>query len=229
MATGTTTSRPATGLEASDIVEVAYGLISEHGLEWFSMRKLAAALDVNPMTVYLRFDSKDALLDAVARRGLATVDLPEEGEGAWEERALSLCIALRDHLLGDRHLLSLYATANRLSGAVLHTVERGLRLTEEIGYREDAAVMAFRSLFWHTVGFTLVHHSFDAFPADGPDGLRDVMGPVDPATHPTFARNLSSFTTVDGDELFVQTSRLIVAGLLANAPALAATEPQEQP
>ena len=53
------------------IVTVARGLISEHGLSDFSMRKLAAALDVNPMTIYLRFDNKDALLGAVARASLA--------------------------------------------------------------------------------------------------------------------------------------------------------------
>ena len=64
------TSAP-TGLQPEEIVDVARRLISEHGLAWFSMRKLAAALGVNPMTVYLRFDSKDELLDAVARRGLA--------------------------------------------------------------------------------------------------------------------------------------------------------------
>ncbi|NND85122.1 MAG: hypothetical protein HKN46_08235, partial [Acidimicrobiia bacterium] len=114
------------------------------------------------------------------------------------------------------------------SGAVLQAVESGLLLMEEIGYRGDDAVMAFRSLFWHTVGFTLVHHNFEAFPADGPGGLREAVGAVDTDTHPTFARHLPSFTTVDGDELFFHTTRLIVAGLLGDAPATSAPESQEQ-
>lgn len=211
-----------TGLQPEEIVDVARRLISEHGLAWFSMRKLAAALGVNPMTVYLRFDSKDELLDAVARRGLADVELPDLGDGPWDQRALALCTALRAHLLADRNLLALYATADRMSGAVLQTVERGLDLVEEIGYRGDDAVMAFRSLFWHTVGFTLVHHNHEAFPADRPGGLVDAIGPLDPATHPTFTRHLPAFTTVDGDALFAHTTRLVVAGLLGAAP-----EPQE--
>ncbi|NDH11368.1 MAG: TetR/AcrR family transcriptional regulator [Actinobacteria bacterium] len=62
---------PTLDLTPDRIVTVARGLISEHGLSDFSMRKLAAALDVNPMTIYLRFDNKDALLDAVARASLA--------------------------------------------------------------------------------------------------------------------------------------------------------------
>ena len=226
----TAPQRGDTSLRPDDIVEVAYALISEHGLDWFSMRKLAAELDVNPMTVYLRFDSKDDLLDAVARRGLASVALPDlDPHGTWEQRALQLCVSLREHLLGDRNMLALYATANRLSGAVLYAVEHGLALVEEVGYRDEAAVMAFRSLFWHTVGFTLVDHNFEAFPADGPGGLTDTVGAIDAATHPTFARHLPSFTSVDGEELFVHTTRLIVAGLRADAPSQPTSRPLENP
>ena len=192
------------------------------------MRKLAAALDVNPMTVYLRFDNKDDLLDAVARRGLADVDLPDLCDGPWDERATALCVALRAHLLADRNLLALYATSNRMSGAVLQTVERGLVLMEEIGYRGDRAVMAFRALFWHTVGFALVHHNFDAFPADHPGGLGGVIDAPDAETHPTFTRHLPSFTRVDGDALFAHTTRLVVAGLLGTALENTTPDIQEQ-
>ena len=212
----TATRRPS--LQPDEIVDVARRLISEHGLEWFSMRKLAAELDVNPMTVYLRFENKDELLDAVARDGLRDVRLPELPDGPWTERAVALCVGLRSHLLADRNLLALYASSDRLSAAVLHTVEEGLALVEEIGYRDDAAVLAFRALFWHTVGFTLVDASPEGFPADSPGGLRSAIGEVDAETHPTFARHLPAFTRVDGDALFDHTTRLLVAGLEAAAP-----------
>ena len=48
----------------------------------FSMRKLAAALDVNPMTIYLRFENKDALLDAVAGESGRVQGPPADGTGA---------------------------------------------------------------------------------------------------------------------------------------------------
>ena len=51
---------PTLELTPDRIVTVARSLIREHGLSGFSMRKLAAALDVNPMTIYLRFENKDA-------------------------------------------------------------------------------------------------------------------------------------------------------------------------
>jgi TetR/AcrR family tetracycline transcriptional repressor len=207
-----------TGLLPELIVDVAYQLISEHGLPWFSMRKLAAELDVNPMTVYLRFESKDDLLDAVARRGLADVRLPDLPDAPWEERAVALAEALHGHLVADRNLLGLYATGDRMSSAVLQSVEQGLGLMEEIGYRGADAVLAFRSLFWHTVGFTLVHNSFDQFPGDAPGGLRGTLGEIDQSSHPTFTRHLPSFTAVNGDALFSHTTRLLVTGLLGDAP-----------
>jgi len=212
-----------TGLQPEEIVRVAHALISEHGLAWFSMRKLATALDVNPMTVYLRFDSKDELLDAVARRGLADIELPIAADAPWEERAVELCLAVRSHLVRDRHLLGLYASANRLSSAVLTAVEHGLTLMEEIGYRDDDAVLAFRSLFWHTVGFALISNQFDSFPADAEGGLHETVGPVDADSHPVFARSMPSFTSVNGDQLFAHTTRLLVAGLLSDAPELQET------
>lgn len=206
------------GLQPQEIVATARTLISANGLAWFSMRKLAAALEVNPMTVYLRFDSKADLLDAVARSALAELELPVSADEPWTERAVALCIALRAHLIRDRNLLGLYASADRLSAAVLSAVEQGLALVEEVGYRDADAVLAFRSLFWHTVGFTLVSHQFESFPADSSGGLQDAVGQVDATTHPAFARHLPSFTTVDGDQLFTHTTRLLVGGLLDDAP-----------
>jgi AcrR family transcriptional regulator len=211
-------TKRAHGLLPEQIVEAAHRLISEHGLEWFSMRKLAAALDVNPMTVYLRFENKHELLDAVARHGLRHVRLPDLPDAPWDERALSLCEALRDHLLADRNLLGLYASSGRLSSAVAQSVDQGLGLMEEIGYEGADAVLAFRSVFWHTVGFALVDLNIDRFPADRPGGLEDTVGEIDESSHPIFHRHLPSFTAVDGDALFTHATRLLVAGLLGDAP-----------
>lgn len=202
------------------MVEVAHDLISDHGLAWFSMRKLAAALDVNPMTVYLRFESKDELLAAVADRALGEFRLAEPpGDGPWTVRAMALATALRAHLRADRNLLGLYAAVGRMSSAVLYATEQGLALMEEVGYRGDAAVLAFRSLFWHTVGFVLVEHQFEQFPADADGGLGAHVGPVDTSSHPNLTRLLPSFTAVDGDALFAHSTHALVSGLAGAAPA----------
>ena len=70
------------------------------------MRKLAAALDVNPMTIYLRFENKDALLDAVARRVWPS-SRPRR-RAALERQVRALAIG-RNHLIHDRETLRLSA------------------------------------------------------------------------------------------------------------------------
>lgn len=213
MATPTRTS-----LEPQTIVDVAQRLISAHGLGWFSMRKLATELDVNPMTIYLRFANKEELLAAVASQGLASFAVPDSSNHAsWDTRALLFADALRAHLVGDRNMLALYADGDRLSSSLVDAVDHGLELMEAIGYRDEAAVLAFRSLFWHVVGYALVQHNFETFPADASDGLSSLTGTIDASTHPTFARHLPAFGTVDGEALFAHSTQLLVAGLRAAA------------
>ncbi|MEZ5166882.1 MAG: helix-turn-helix domain-containing protein [Acidimicrobiales bacterium] len=125
--------------------------MSAHGLAWFSMRKLAAALDVNPMTVYLRFADKDELLDAVARHSLEQLELPPLPAGSWCERATSLCVQLRHHLVADRNLLGLYASGDRMSLGFCARSRRASS-SQRRSLPGDAAAR-FRTLFRHTVGW----------------------------------------------------------------------------
>lgn len=53
--------RPAT-LSTADVVEVALALIDKIGLDALTMRSLAEALGVGPMTLYRHVDDKQALL-----------------------------------------------------------------------------------------------------------------------------------------------------------------------
>ena len=99
---------PTLDLTPDRIVTVARSLIREHGLSGFSMRKLAAALDVNPMTIYLRFENKDALLDAVAQASLAEFKAPP-ASGTFFQRHMfndSDANAFRAWRVGSENALS---------------------------------------------------------------------------------------------------------------------------
>ncbi len=206
---------PTLDLTPDRIVTVARGLISEHGLSDFSMRKLAAALDVNPMTIYLRFDNKDALLDAVARASLAEFKAPP-ADGTWSEQVRALAIGLRNHLIHDRETLRLLNDADRLSAGLLGTLDRGLELMSAITSTGEDTVAAFRVLFWHVVGSALVSAAFDDFP-----GSRSHIGDIltgAGTTHTHLAAHAVHFGRVDGGELFLRSTDLLIAGLLADTP-----------
>ncbi|HUF11839.1 MAG TPA: TetR/AcrR family transcriptional regulator [Longimicrobiales bacterium] len=52
------------------IVEAARDILSERGLEGFSMREIARRIEYSPATIYLYFQSKEDLVRAVVREGM---------------------------------------------------------------------------------------------------------------------------------------------------------------
>ena len=196
------------------VVAAARTLIGDVGLDRFSMRKLAAALDVNPMTIYLRFENKDALLQAVAQASLTGLELPPPA-GSWVDQAVDLAVALRAHLVADRAMLRVHSDPSRLSAGVLGAVDRGLELMTDAGYRDAAAVQAFRQLFWHAVGGALVAGSFDGLPASRTD-LTDSFADIEAHAH--VRAHAPHFGPVDAERLFRSTTQTLAAGLAAAAP-----------
>jgi AcrR family transcriptional regulator len=69
-------SRARRGVEKSEILEAAFDLFATVGEAAFSIRKVAAIVGVDPMTVLHHFGSKDELLRAIADHGLRSVKMP---------------------------------------------------------------------------------------------------------------------------------------------------------
>ncbi len=106
-------ARPARH-DRTGIVETALTLLDAHGLADLSMRRLAAALDVQPSALYWHFDSKQALLAAVADRIVAAADVPSR-PGSPAEELVAVARALRSALFAHRDgaevVMSTYALA----------------------------------------------------------------------------------------------------------------------
>ncbi|MEM8707821.1 MAG: TetR/AcrR family transcriptional regulator [Actinomycetota bacterium] len=203
---------PALDLAPEQIVTVARALIAESGLDGFSMRKLAARLDVNPMTIYLRFENKDALLDAVAAASLAEFEAPSV-HGTWADQVLALADGLRTHLIRDRDTLRLLGDGDRLTVGLLGATDRGLELMAELGGSPSETVERFRLLFWHVVGSALVAGSFTTLP--GNRGRLDTAFADVGTDYPHVVTHAAHFGPVDRDDLFVHTTTLLIAGLQA--------------
>ena len=82
------------------IVRAATHLLDEAGAAEFSMRRLAAALGVDPMAVYRHLPGRAAILHEVLEAAVAELPLPASGS-CWQERVRALCVAYRD--LAHRH------------------------------------------------------------------------------------------------------------------------------
>lgn len=210
-----TTTRARGSLEPGEITTVARRLIDRRGLDAFSMRKLAAELGVNPMTIYLRFESKDQLLEAVAADALGDMDLPHES-GPPRERAVELAVAVRTHLLESRELLAVISSAQALDVAMLRATEAGLEIMRDGGLADADAVAGFRALFWHAVGFAMNH---DAIRARQSASLAQAALD-DPGCYPTLAELGSHFTDPDPDAVYLVATRALVDGLLGDQHGL---------
>jgi TetR/AcrR family tetracycline transcriptional repressor len=85
-----------------DVAETALRILDEYGLPDLTMRRLAAALDVQPSALYWHFPNKQTLLAELADRIVAR-GRPEPSTGSdWVRRTRDETSALRDALLAYR-------------------------------------------------------------------------------------------------------------------------------
>ncbi|WP_147102762.1 TetR/AcrR family transcriptional regulator [Nesterenkonia populi] len=78
------------------IVEAAYGLLREYGLQDISMRRISSSLDVRPGALYYHVPNKQDLLRLVARRALAPLQDAPEPPFELMLRLRSTLLSLRD-------------------------------------------------------------------------------------------------------------------------------------
>ncbi|MCK2216051.1 TetR/AcrR family transcriptional regulator [Actinomadura sp. ATCC 31491] len=158
-------ARRGTPLSIDEICAAALRLVDEGGVEGLSMRKLAAELDVNPMSLYHHVASKDALLELICATAASRMSLPPDDGTPWQEQLRALALAYHRHarlhpalwihvhnhprIIADRRL-SLWQVLERvlrLAGVpeeelrrtsdVLHAFVSGIILAELQGHLPD--------------------------------------------------------------------------------------------
>jgi AcrR family transcriptional regulator len=94
------TNSGRTRLSRPLVLEAAVALADEHGLDGFSMRRLAQQLGVVPMALYKHVASKDELLDGMVDSVFAEIESPsidEDWISAMRRRGISVRAALKRH------------------------------------------------------------------------------------------------------------------------------------
>ena len=106
---GRTRSRP--GLSRDLVVRAAVGFADEHGIERLSMRKLAAALGVEAMSLYNHVRNKEDLIKAMLDEVTGQFSLPDD-QGSWQEflrhRGGAMYRTLVDHPWASMTLMSTF-------------------------------------------------------------------------------------------------------------------------
>ncbi|GLK13053.1 TetR family transcriptional regulator [Streptosporangium carneum] len=97
-------------LTAEEIYAAVLRLVDAGGVEGLSMRKLAAELDVNPMSLYHHVENKDALVRGACATVASRLRLPPDDGAPWQEQTRALARAYRS--IAQSHP-SLWSYVNR--------------------------------------------------------------------------------------------------------------------
>ncbi|MET2715672.1 TetR/AcrR family transcriptional regulator C-terminal domain-containing protein [Streptomyces harbinensis] len=178
MATGRKRGQRA-GLTREAILLAALELADREGLPAVSMRRIAAALGVEAMTLYHHIPGKEALLDGMVEQLVARAQPHRPSSGTWQEHLRDLAHALRAALLAHPHLVPLLATRRATTARNLDAMENALRTLCAAGFTPPRALDVVYSLTGFVFGqvtLTLAAGSVGDPPGAEPD----------PAAHPLF-------------------------------------------
>lgn len=143
-------TRQAGGPSPDDMLGAAIDLLDAAGVEGFTMRALAARLQINTMTIYHHFGDRERLVAAMADRIHAGVVAP--ASGAALSRAEGLLHAYHATILRHPALTLLVFTSPGLFPA------QAQRITDSLcGLLVDAGLSAQRAALWLDILVDFTH------------------------------------------------------------------------
>ncbi|MFC9910494.1 TetR/AcrR family transcriptional regulator [Streptomyces sp. NPDC059862] len=189
------------GLDRERITAVTVRLLDAEGLAKFSMRRLAAELNVTAMSVYWYVDTKDDLLELALDAAYGELRLPDpDADEDWRDQLRALATEYRALLV--RHpwlspLAGTYLNIGPNSLAFSRVVQRVIRKT---GLPARGVTGAISAVFQFVYGYGTIEGHFFARVADAG------MTPDD-----YFQHAMSSVTEVPETAEVIQESKDIMA------------------
>src|SRR6187399_1266640 len=122
-------SRDAAGLPAvtpEKIVDAALELTARHGLDSWTLRQLAAAVDAYPAVVYHHVGDREAVVAAVVERVIALLNVPEADQ-PWRDWYRTMLADFRRVLAGYPGVARRLALYGATSVSAATIVDRGIR------------------------------------------------------------------------------------------------------
>ena len=179
-----------------EVVQAAIALADAEGLAALSMRRVAEALQLSPMSLYTYVPSKAELIDLMLDRVVGEVAEPDPLAGDWRSRLTLLC--RQRWATAQRHPWIMQAARRRppLGPNVLARVEASLRAIDGLGLSEMEMDQVTSLVGDYVRG--AVRAALDAREIEQQTGMTDeqwwamntplLEGLVDPARYPTTVR-----------------------------------------
>ena len=149
-------SQPS-GLDRERITEVTVRLLDAEGLAKFSMRRLAAELNVTAMSVYWYVDTKDDLLELALDAAFGELTL---ADADWQDQLRGLARGYRDLLVRHPWLSPLIGTYVNIGPNSLEFSRLVQRVIRQTGLPAHGLVAAISAVFQFVYGFGTMEGHF---------------------------------------------------------------------
>ncbi|MCG7204111.1 TetR/AcrR family transcriptional regulator [Streptomyces arenae] len=150
------------GLDRDRITSATVRLLDADGLDKFSMRRLAAELNVTAMSVYWYVDTKDELLELALDAAFGELRLPDADDGDWRAQLRALATEYRALLVRHPWLSPLagrYLNIGPHSLAFSRVVQRVVR---RAGLPAHGVTGAISAVFQFVYGYGTIESHFAA-------------------------------------------------------------------
>ena len=203
-------SRARRGVEKQEILEAAFNLFAGVGEAGFSIRKLGAALGVDPMTVLHHFRSKDELLREIADHAVRSVEVPV-ATASWQHDLRAVADSYRG--LAHRHprVFHLHfrynatGPADHVSSEIVYCAMRRARLAEAEAAGLGLAFYAF------VLGFALAEAEGLLRPIGDSDEAE--LNALDPVAYKSTRALVPALKALNPDAAFNASMDAFIAGV----------------
>lgn len=165
---------PRQALTRAKVLTVAVGIADSAGLSALTMRSLATALGIQPMSLYHHVANKDEILDALVDAVFAEMVVPVPGRD-WRVEITRRCRSARAVLNRHPWAVPLLESRTRPGPATLAHHDAVLATLRVGGFTVAATALAYAVLDAFVYGFTLQEASL---PFDRGSPAADVAEPI---------------------------------------------------
>jgi AcrR family transcriptional regulator len=206
-------------LSRDRIVAEALRLLSEEGLEGMSLRKVAAALETGPASLYAYVDDLQSLQALVLDRALAAVDVSGARRRGWRERVKAVLYSYVTVLIERRGLAQLALSTIAVGPHALRIVEGLLGLLEEGGLERATAAWSVDLLLLYATAIA-AEQSRGHDPANPEGPLARAIAGVQGRDYPRVHAARDDLLAGEGEDRFSWAIEVLVSGMLqCPAPA----------
>jgi AcrR family transcriptional regulator len=201
------------------IVSTAVGLLRSEGLERLTMRRLAAALDTGPASLYVYFRNTEHFYAAVLDELLGEVRLlPKRSGGPWEDRLASVLASYVQVLFEFPSVARLSVFTRSTGPNSLRLFEVLLTLLDEGGIQPGAAAWGVDLLLLYATSTAAEHSTREEQPGTFEDDsdMALALSEVSAKSHPRLYMLRETMLSGTPEERFRWGIDAILAGLAAD-------------